>query len=208
MKVVGICGSPRRGGNTEYATQYALDRIAEKGIETELIRLCECNVHYCTACYNCVQQKRCTIEDDLEEIFQKIEAADGLIMASPVYHASVTPLLKCLMDRLGFSGRWRVNPMEETGTAYKFKGTPFSGKVGAPITVARRAGTTSAFSDLLLWYTVNDFIVVGSSYWSMILAGKGGAIDAEKDTEGLANLDHLAENMANLIFKLNAAKNS
>lgn len=203
MKVIGICGSPRRGGNTEYATQYALDRIAEKGFETELIRVCDISVQHCTACYNCIREKRCTINDDLEEIFTKIEAADGLIMASPVYHASVTPQLKCLMDRLGFSGRWRDNPMEATDTAYKFKGTPFSGKVGAPITVARRAGTTSAFSDLLLWYTVNDFIVVGSSYWSMILAGKGGAINADEDAEGLANLDHLAENMVKVIRKLN-----
>lgn len=202
MKVIGICGSPRRGGNTEYATQYALDRIAEKGFETELIRICDVSVQHCTACYNCIREKRCTINDDLEEIFTKIEAADGLIMASPVYHASVTPPLKCLMDRLGFSGRWRSNPMEATDTAYKFKGTPFSGKVGAPITVARRAGTTSAFADLLLWYTVNDFIVVGSSYWSMILAGKGGAINADEDAEGLANLDHLAENMVNTIRKL------
>lgn len=202
MKVIGICGSPRRGGNTEYATQYALDRIAEKGFETELIRICDVSVQHCTACYNCIREKRCTINDDLEEIFTKIEAADGLIMASPVYHASVTPPLKCLMDRLGFSGRWRNNPMQETGTPYAFKGTPFSGKVGAPITVARRAGTTSAFADLLLWYTVNDFIVVGSSYWSMILAGKGGAINADEDAEGLANLDHLAENMVNTIRKL------
>lgn len=202
MKVIGICGSPRIGGNTEYATQYTLDRIAEKGFETELIRLSEVNVQHCTACYNCVQAKKCTIEDDFEAIFQKVESADGLIMASPAHHGSVTPLLKSLMDRLGFSGRWRDNPMVATDTAYKFKGTPFSGKVGAPITVARRAGTTSAFSDILLWYTVNDFIVVGSSYWNMILAGKGGAKDAEKDTEGLANLDHLAENMANLIIKL------
>ena len=114
MKVIGICGSPRRGGNTEFATQYTLDRIAEKGIETELIRLVDVSVRYCTACYDCVREKKCTINDDLEEIFQKIEAADGLIMASPTYHASVTPLLKCLMDRLGFSGRWRVNPMVAT----------------------------------------------------------------------------------------------
>ncbi len=205
MKVLGICGSPRRGGNTEYATQYTLDRIAERGFETELIRLCDQSVHYCNACYKCVQEKRCTINDDLEEIFQKIEAADGLIMASPVYHASVTPLIKCLMDRLGFSGRWRENAMVATDQAYTFKGTPFSGKVGAPITVARRAGTTSAFSDLLLWFTVNDFIVTGSAYWNMILAGKGGAVNASEDAEGLANLDHLANNMVNLITKLKAA---
>ena len=206
MKVVGICGSPRRGGNTEYATQYTLDRIGEKGIETELIRLVDVNVRYCNACYDCVREKKCTINDDLEEIFQKVEAADGLILSSPAYHASVTPLMKCLMDRMGFSGRWRENPMVATESAYTFKGTPFSGKIGAPITVARRAGTTSAMTDLLLWFTVNDFITVGSGYWPMILAGKGGAHDAEKDTEGMSHLDHLAENMANLIIKLNKAK--
>ena len=202
MKVIGICGSPRDKGNTEYLLQYTLDKLKEKGIETELIKLREKKVAYCVACYKCVKLKKCAVNDDLEEIFQKIEAADGLLLGSPVYHGAATPLLKSLLDRLGFSGRWRVNKMVDTSVAYKFTGTPFSGKIAAPITVARRAGTTSAFAELLLWLAVNDFIIVGNSYWNMSLAGKGGATNAGEDTEGLANLDHLAENMAGLLKKM------
>lgn len=202
MKILGICGSPRRNGNTAYATRYTLEQLSKRGFTTEFVHLCDYQISYCVACYGCVQAKRCVVEDDLEVIFQKIEAADALILASPVYHASITPPLKSLMDRLGFSGRWRNNAMKETGEAYQFKTTPFSGKLGAPITIARRAGTTSAMSDLLLWYTVNDFIVVGSSYWNMLLAGKGGALNAVNDEEGLANLDHLANNIATLLPKL------
>lgn len=202
MKVIGICGSPRRDGNTAFATRYLLDNLSEKGFATEFIHVCDYKVGHCIACYGCVEAKRCVIKDDFETVYQKIAAADAVILATPVYHASVTPPLKSLMDRLGFSGRWRENSMKNIDEAYNFKTTPFSGKLGAPIAIARRAGTTSAISEMLLWYSVNDFIVVGSSYWPILMAGKGGAKDADTDEEGLSNLDHLANNFATLLPKL------
>lgn len=199
LKVIAICGSPRVESNTEYFTQYTLDRIAAQGIETELINMHEKSVQPCVGCYKCAENAECAQKDDFQELFQKMMQADGIILGSPVYHGAVTPQLKALLDRAGFLSRWVANKM---GSDYNFSSSVFSKKAGAAITVARRAGYMTAFSELLLWYTVNDIIVVGSGYWSMGIAGKGGAVNAEEDTEGLLTLDHLADNMVHVVTQL------
>lgn len=204
MKVVGITGSPREKSNTKYFVKTALDEIAKFGLEIELISLDEKYIKPCQACYSCVDTKECIQkDDDFKEIFEKVKLAEGLIIGSPVYHGAATANIKALMDRAGFLGRWVSSEMKEKDESYDFKGTVFSGKVGAPITVARRTGQTFAFAELLLWFTVNDFIVVGSSYWNMGMAGKGGAVDAQNDDEGIMNIKHFASNMATTIKKLN-----
>lgn len=205
MKVIAICGSPRKGGNTEYFTKLALDVLEKEGIETEFISLRDKNISECTGCYACVRERECAIKDDFQEIFQKMTEADGIILASPVYHASITPKLKSLLDRAGFLCRWVTNEMFKEGeNSYDWKGTAFSRKVIAPITVARRTGHTFAFSQLLLWATVNDCIVVGSHYWNVGVAGAGGQINGENDKEGIGIVEHMAENMAYLLKRLNS----
>ena len=207
MKVIGICGSPRKEGNTSYLVSYALGKLGELGADTETIILADKNIAGCRGCYSCVREKKCVVQDDFQEVFQKMIEADGILFGSPVYHASITPALKSVLDRAGFSGRWAVSDMKDTSEKYQWKGTAFSGKVGAPVTVARRTGQTFAFAQILLWMTVNDMIVAGSNYWNVGAAGKGGAVDAEDDAEGLNILDHLAENMANIIQSLKNKEN-
>lgn len=204
MKVIGICGSPRLGGNTEYFTNIALNEIEKHGISTEIIRLGEKEVKPCKGCYGCIKAKKCTQEgDDFDEIFDKMLGAEGVIVASPVYNSSVTPIIKALLDRAGFVSRWIANSMKEKSENYDWNGTAFSGKVAAPITVARRAGQNFAFAQLLLSLTVNDFVIVSSHYWNVGVAGKGGAVDAENDEEGIGIMKHMAKNMAHVIKKLN-----
>lgn len=202
MKVIGFNGSPREKGNTEFLVQTALDQLRKQGFETELIRLGDKKIDQCSGCYGCVKNKECSINDDFTEIFQKMIEADGIILGSPVYHASITPKLKAILDRAGFLGRWVVNEMKGEGSTYQWKGTAFSGKVVAPITVARRAGQTFAFAQLLLWATVNDTIVVGSNYWNIGVAGTGGKVDADQDTEGIGIVTHMADNMAHVLKQM------
>ena len=202
MKVLGICGSPRRQGNTARLISYTLEKIKERGLETEMIILPDKDIAGCRACYSCVTEKKCVIKDDFHEVFEKMVEADGILLGSPVYHASITSELKALLDRAGFSGRWFGSEMKSESESYQWKGTAFSGKVAAPVTVARRTGQTFAFAQLLLWMTVNDLMVIGSNYWNIGVAGKGGAVDADDDEEGLNILDHLAENMTNVLNKL------
>ncbi len=183
MKVLGISSSYRKNSNSEWYLNYTLEKLAQEGFETELVSLRGKTILPCRGCYGCVEAGGCTIKgDDYLEFAEKMWEADGIILASPVYYGSVAPQLMCLLDRIGFSGRW----------AGKF----LSGKVGAPITVARRAGHNSAFSQLLLWFFINDMIVPGSTYWNVCVAGARGARDAENDEEGLQILEHFAHNMA------------
>lgn len=202
MKVVGFSGSPRENGNTVFLVETALNQLKKQGFETELIRLGNKTIEQCTGCYSCVKQKECSIEDDFPELFLKMVEADGMILGSPAYHSSITPKLKALLDRAGFLGRWVTNDMKAENSSYQWKGTAFSGKVVAPITVARRAGQNFAFAQLLLWATVNDFIVVGSNYWNIAVAGTSGKVDADQDTEGIGIITHMADNMGHLLNQL------
>jgi multimeric flavodoxin WrbA len=189
MKVVGIAGSLRPQSNTLHYVQTALGVLEEEGMKTELISLQGREIKPCTGCYDCVKQERCTIEgDDFDEILSKMRLAEGLILGSPVYVSSVVPQMTALLDRATFVAIWNK----------RF----FSGKVGGPITVARRAGQNMAFSQLLLWFFINGFTVPGSTYWNVGVAGAGGARDAEKDTEGLQTVGNFARNMAGLMKKL------
>jgi multimeric flavodoxin WrbA len=189
MKVLGIAGSLRPGSNTLTYVETALGVLDKAGMETELISLRNKEIKPCNGCYDCVKKGACTIKgDDFDEILAHMRQADGLILGSPVYLSSVVPQMMALLARATFVAYWND----------KF----FSGKVGGPITVARRAGHNLAFSQLLLWFFINGITVPGSTYWNVGVAGTGGAKDAEKDEEGLATVINFATNMATLMKKI------
>jgi multimeric flavodoxin WrbA len=189
MKVVGIGGSLRPQSNTLHYVRTALEVLEKQGIETELISLMGKEIKPCTGCYDCTRQGRCTLSgDDFDGILDKMRSAEGLILGSPVYLSSVVPQMMALLDRATFVAYWNN----------KF----FTGKVGGPITVARRAGHNMAFSQLLLWFFINGLIIPGSTYWNVGTAGAGGARDAEKDAEGLQTVTNFALNMGGLMKKL------
>lgn len=204
MKVVALNGSPRLRGNTYLLLEKALEPIAAQGIETEIINLADKRLSPCTGCYGCIKAKKCVVEDDFQEIYAKVIAADGLIFGSPVYHSCITPYIKSFMDRAGFSARWQGSSMQDKDKAYDWALSPFSGKIVAPVTVARRAGQNFAFAELLLWFAANDMIIVGNTYWNMAVAGKGGSIGIDEDLEGLGIMTNLGQRMARLIQQLRA----
>lgn len=189
MKVVGITGSLRAQSNTLHYVKTGLEVLEQEGLETELISLRGKEIKPCTGCYDCVKKGYCTIKgDDFDEILAKMRETEGLILGSPVYLSSVVPQMMALLARATFVAYWNE----------KF----FTGKVGGPITVARRAGHNLAFSQLLLWFFINGLIVPGSTYWNVGMAGAGGARDAEDDTEGIQIVSNFAKNMAGLMKKI------
>ncbi|MCT4564362.1 MAG: flavodoxin family protein [Maledivibacter sp.] len=203
MKILGICGSPR-AGNTEYYINVVLKELKDKEFEVEFIRLKDKNIDQCRGCYGCIENKKCVVNDDFKGVFNKMLEADGLIIGSPVYNGSITPRLKALLDRAGFSSRWMKNDLKTSKGKYDWGQMPFSRKVFAPITVARKTGQTFAYAQLALWAAVNDFIIIGSNYWTVGSAGTSGSINANEDTEGISIMKHLAGNMNHIIKKLNA----
>lgn len=189
MKVIGIAGSLRPDSNTLKFVQHCLNNLAAEGLETELISLRDKTIKPCMGCYKCVQQAACVQDDDdFAPILEKMKAAEGIVIGSPVYLSSVVPQVMALLDRATFVSLWNN----------RF----FAGKVGAPITVARRAGHNMAFSQLLLWYFLNGLVIPGSTYWNVGVAGARGARDAEKDEEGLATVQNFAKHMASVMKKL------
>lgn len=191
MKVLGITGSLRKNSNTQVYVQTTLEELNRHGLETELISLRQKRIEPCDGCYACVNTGRCRIaDDDFEEILEKMRLAEGLVLGSPVYLSSVVPPMMALLARATFVAYWND----------KF----FSGKVGGPITVARRAGHNLAFSQLLLWFFINGVTVPGSTYWNVGVSGTDGAHDADEDEEGLSTVTHFAQNMARVMAKLYA----
>ena len=189
MKVIGIAGSLRPESNTLKYVETAMEVFRKAGMETNLISLRGREIKPCNGCYDCVKKGYCTIKgDDFDRILDEMRQAQGLILGSPVYLSSVVPQMMALLARATFVAYWND----------KF----FSGKVGGPITVARRAGHNMAFSQLLLWFFINGVTVPGSTYWNVGVAGAGGARDAENDEEGLATVTRFAENMTELMKKI------
>ena len=187
MKVIAISGSPRKNGNTERACSTALNEIAAHGIETELISLAGKNIQPCIACCGCKKAGRCVAhKDDFQEIFDAARAADGIILASPVYFGCATGPICNLMHRLGYASRGAGNFL--------------SRKVGGAIAVARRAGQNATFSQLSMFFPINDMIQVGSTYWNIAFARDIGEI--EKDEEGIATLKRFGENVAWILKKV------
>ncbi|MGC8605611.1 MAG: flavodoxin family protein [Desulfomonilaceae bacterium] len=195
LNVLGISGSPRKNSNTEYLISYALSLFDPSLFQTELISLRELSIEPCCGCYSCKVTGKCAQEhDDFDFVYQKMVDADGLIIGSPVHFSSVHPRLMALLDRAGFVRLWR--------------GDRFSGRVGGPITVARRAGHNMALAQLLLWFFINDIVVPGSSYWTMAVAGAGGARDAGMDEEGLRHIGKFVVNMSTVMMALPAKKDA
>lgn len=191
MKVVGIAGSLRPESNTLQYVKKCLGRLDELGLETELISLEAKEIKPCLGCYSCVKIGKCIQEDDaFAAILEKMRLAEGIVIGSPVYLSSATPQVMSLLSRATFVAIWNK----------RF----FTGKVGGPITVARRAGHNLAFSQLLLWFFINGITVPGSTYWNVGLAGTAGARDADQDEEGMLTVENFANNLAHVIKKIYA----
>ncbi len=99
MKILGICGSPRRGGNTEVLLKEALRGAQEAGAEVEEVFLRDNAISPCLEIYGCKEDGRCVIEDDFHEVAEKTVGADAIILASPIFFYTVSAHTKMFMDR-------------------------------------------------------------------------------------------------------------
>jgi multimeric flavodoxin WrbA len=97
--VVGISGSPRRGGNSETLLEAALEGARDAGAEVQMARLNELSYVGCQACDACIPAGQCPQQDDLTDVIEKLREADVWLMASPIYFDSVSGQLKACFDR-------------------------------------------------------------------------------------------------------------
>lgn len=98
--VLGIAGSPRRGGNSDTLLAAALDGAAEAGAATDTLVAAGLGLAPCRGCNTCSRTGECILSDPWRDVFARIDGADALIVASPVYFATVPAVLKVLYDRM------------------------------------------------------------------------------------------------------------
>lgn len=97
--VLGIAGSPRRGGNTETLLDSALEGAQKAGAEVRKVVLGELEYSGCISCGKCEADGVCPIEDDMKDLYLLVERADVIILASPIYFDGLTSQAKAFIDR-------------------------------------------------------------------------------------------------------------
>ena len=187
-KVLLLNGSPHVHGCTATALEEMIKIFNEEGVETKLLQVGNKNIRGCIACGGCEKKGKCVFDDDLvNEAAPKFEAADGLVVGSPVYYGSPNGTILSFMDRLFYS-------------------TSFSKhmKVGAAVVSCRRGGNSASFDVLNKYFTISGMQVASSTYWNQVHGFT--AEDVKKDLEGLQTMRNLARNMAFLIRAIAAEK--
>ncbi len=186
-KVLLFNGSPHEDGCIARALKEMIGVFEAEGMETEMIHVGNKDIRGCIGCKSCRERGKCVFDDIVNELAPKLEAADGLVLGSPVYFSGPNGTLISLMDRLFYS-------------------TPFNKqmKVGASVVNCRRGGNTATFDVLNKYFTVSGMPVAPSTYWNMTHGYTPE--DVEKDLEGLQTMRNLARNMAFMIRAFADAK--
>ncbi len=189
-RVLILNGSPHAKGCTARALEEAAKTLNADGIETEIVHVGADAVHGCISCNYCDSHDGCVFtKDKVNEVAKKFEAADGLIVGSPVYYGSPNGTLLSFLDRLFYS----------TGFSKHMK-------VGAAVVSCRRGGNTASFDVLNKYFSISGMPIATSSYWNQVHGFT--AEDVEKDLEGLQTMRNLAHSMAFLIKAIAAQKES
>lgn len=185
--VLLLNGSPRVNGCTATALAEMESVFQKEGVETHTVQVGSKSVRGCIACGRCRTLGRCVFDDLVNETAPLFEAADGLVIGSPVYYASPNGTLLSFLDRLYYS-------------------TPFSKhmKVGAAVVSCRRGGNTASFDVLNKYFTISSMPVASSTYWNQVHGFT--AEDVQKDLEGLQVMRNLARNMTFLMRAIADAK--
>ena len=187
MKVLILNGSPRLNGNTTIAIREMEKIFAENGVETETVQIGMKDVRGCIACGRCAELGRCIFDDVVNELAPKFEAADGLVIASPVYYASANATLIACLDRLFYSTHFNK-----------------AMKVGASVVCARRGGCSATFDELNKYFTICNMPIASSQYWNSIHGREPG--QADMDEEGKQTMRVLARNMTFLMKSIALGK--
>ena len=187
MKVLMINGSPRKNGNTSIALAEMERIFQEEGIQVETVQLGAQDIRGCIACLSCKKKGKCVFDDLVNQIAPQFEAADGLVIASPVYYASANGGLISFLDRLFYSTLFDKTM-----------------KVGAAVAVARRGGNSATYDELNKYFAISGMPIATGQYWNAVYGREKG--EAQEDAEGLQTMRTLARNMAFLMKSIALGK--
>ncbi len=187
MKVLMVNGSPHPNGNTAAALAEMQKVFEAEGVETELLQIGNKAIRGCVACGSCREKGKCVFDDAVNEAAPIFEAADGIVVGTPVYYASANATAVAFLDRLFFSASFDKTM-----------------KVGASVAVARRGGCSATFDELNKYFTISGMPVASSQYWNSVHGLVPG--EAAQDAEGLQTMRTLAKNMTFLMKSIALGK--
>ncbi|WP_058738254.1 flavodoxin family protein [Methanobrevibacter millerae] len=180
MKIFGICGSPRVN-TTDYVIRNALDKLKSHGLETVLFSCAGKTIKPCMHCDYCLKNKKCIIEDDMLDVYENLQNADGIILATPVQSGGISSNLSTIMDRTRALEAIDYNLLR--------------GKIGMSIAVGgdRTGGQDFAHLKNITYFMIHGIIPVsggpfgsnlGASFWS-----NDSLEDVKKDEYGMESLN-------------------
>jgi len=189
MKVLLINGSPHLAGCTHRALCEIEKELTVAGITTQICQLGTELIAGCRGCGYCKQNKKCVIDDLVNNFVELARESSGFIFGSPVHYASASGSITSFMDRVFYSG-----------------GANLEYKPAAAIVSCRRGGSTAAFEQLNKYFSINNMPIVSSQYWNMVHGNTPEEV--ESDLEGLQTMRVLGRNMAWLLKSIEAGMKS
>lgn len=198
MKVLGICGSPKKEGSTTLVgLKRAMDEVAKSGLDIEIIELSNYKMDGCDACGDCKKSGYCSINDDFSKtLFDKLNDPDvkGFIFASPVYFGGVTSQMKTLIDRC---------------VVFRRRGFDWENKIAGMLTIgnSRNGGQELAAMDLVTFAMIHGMVVVPdasptSHFGALLHAGCDGGV--ENDSIGLETAINLGKKVGEITSKIHS----
>ena len=187
MKVLLLNGSPKANGNTAIALQEMAAVFAKEGIEAEIIHVGNKDIRGCIACGSCGRLGKCVFDDLVNEVAAKFEAADGLVVGSPVYYAGANATVMALMQRLFYSSHFDKTM-----------------KVGASVAIARRGGCSATYDEMNKFFGISGMPIASGQYWNSLHGSAPGQV--VQDEEGMQGMRTLARNMTFLMKSIALGK--
>lgn len=190
MKVLLINGSPHEKGCTYTALTEVAKTLEENQIETEIFHIGKTPIRGCMGCGHCrkSQSHYCVFDDDtVNTASEKLRAADGLVVGSPVHYASAGGSVTAFLDRLFYAGA-----------------ANFVYKPACAVVSCRRGGASATFDQLNKYFAINQMPIVTSQYWNSVHGNTPEEV--AQDLEGLQTMRALGRNMAWLLKSIDAGR--
>jgi multimeric flavodoxin WrbA len=216
IKILGICGSPVKGGNTEVFLSESLKAAEGLGdVSIELVRLIEKRIGDCRHCNWCLSKQAegsfCSLKDDMLELYPKIIEADAILLATPTYGGRLSGYSAVFIDR------WRALVLGK-----RYRGV-LRNKVGGALTVAwfRNAGAETTLLSVVSAYLMWGMVVAapgegGCQFGAVGVSSDGGSgrfvpedkVGVLKDKVGMASARALAKRTVELARIVRAGQGS
>ena len=192
MKVFGICASPRND-TTHYVLANALEKLESHDFETEIFTCHAKDLKPCMHCDYCLENKKCIIQDDMGEVYENLQTADGIILATPIHSGSISANLSIIMERTRALEAIDYNLLR--------------GKIGMSIAVGgdRTGGQDFAHLSNITYFMIHGIIPVsggpfgsnlGASFWS-----QDSIDEIKQDAYGMESLDRTLHEFENFLNK-------